>query len=67
MRRLCGQILVTMGSALLALGQFTVALANGGDVPIDATEIPALVFWIGGGVVGALCLFYFIGRRRAGW
>ncbi len=53
-----------MVAGIVTLGRFSVALANGGDVHFDdvATGIPAVVLWIGGGVLVGLLLFIFITR-----
>ncbi|MEE8419341.1 MAG: hypothetical protein V3S02_04435 [Dehalococcoidales bacterium] len=46
----------------VALGQFSVALANGEDGHIGSTGISVTVAWIGGGVLGGLLLFIFVAR-----
>ena len=46
---------------MLALGQPSATLANGGHARFGTTEIPIVVLWIGGAVLGAFFLLFFIG------
>jgi hypothetical protein len=57
------KLLLGVMAAALVLGRSSVALANGGDWHLGgvATGISVFVVWIGGGVVGILILFFFIG------
>ena len=54
-------VLGIMVGGTLALGRFSVALAHAGELHVGTVGIPSFMVWIGGGVVGILILFFFIG------
>lgn len=61
-----------MGGVVLVLGRPSVVLANGGGLHVGTTHIPGIVVWIGGGLMVAILLLFFIGwglssrvRRRS--
>ena len=44
----------------LALSRPSIALAHTGELHVGDIGIPIVVAWIGGGVLGAFCLFFII-------
>ncbi|MBI2287807.1 MAG: hypothetical protein HYU83_02305 [Chloroflexi bacterium] len=48
-------------AGLLALEQTKVARANGGGLHVGTMHIPAIILWIGGGILVAFFLFFFVG------
>ena len=53
-------LLGIIAGVVLALGQFSVALANGGHLHVGTMAIPVIVLWVGGGLLGILFLLFFI-------
>ena len=54
-------LLGIIGGGVFALGRASVVLANGGHVHFGTVAIPVVAVWVGGGVLGAFFLFFFIG------